>query len=336
MTEISSTYGAILFGASMAFGLSGIVGTQCVIYFKMYPDDLQTIKALVSAVWTLDLTHTAFICASLAYYFVTHFGDQARGDSIPWSIALTVVVTAIQTFLVQCFFAQKILRSSKNNWYITGPIILLSLLRLLAASVSTVEMIQLHSYSAFGARYPGWVFTTGLSLSAGVDILITGWLYYFLREIRARTGSTIMIQAIDNLTLYTLETGALTSLAAVASLICWLIMPTNLIFLGLHFVIGKLYANSLLASLNTRKELRRMRTGHGRPWVPHRVPGLSTSSLGTDTFGHANPVEVYKFNPKAARLNINVERTILEDDAETSIERSLRRYSRRFQAWERP
>lgn len=36
-------------------------------------------------------------------------------------------------------------------------------------------------------------------------------------------------------------------------------MRTNLVFLGLHFVIGKLYANSLVASLNTRKELRQLR-----------------------------------------------------------------------------
>jgi hypothetical protein len=68
MVDIASTYGAILFGASVAFGyvvmrysmgilssmysanrLSGIVGVQCVVYFKLYPDDLYMTKALVRA-----------------------------------------------------------------------------------------------------------------------------------------------------------------------------------------------------------------------------------------------------------------------------------------------
>ncbi|KAF8079374.1 hypothetical protein FPV67DRAFT_114924 [Lyophyllum atratum] len=281
--DIASTYGALLLGASIAFALSGVVGLQCVIYFKMYSEDLAQVKTLVCAVWTLDLTHSAFLITSLINYFITSFGNREHVDYIPWSIAFTVVVTAIQTFLAHCFFAQKIFRcepldpspysvlmimplveASNNNWFITGPIFVLALLRLLAASVSTVEMVHLHQYSAFTQRYPGWVFTTGLSLSAGTDVIITGWLCYFLREMRGRMGSTIMIQLVDTLTLYTIETGALTSVATIASLICWLTMPTNLIFLGLHFVIGKLYANSLLASLNTRKELRRMRS-HQRP-----------------------------------------------------------------------
>jgi len=41
------------------------------------------------------------------------------------------------------------------------------------------------------------------------------------------------------------------------ALSCWLTMPTNLIFLALHFLISKLYANTVLATLNSRKSLRR-------------------------------------------------------------------------------
>ncbi|KAF5385036.1 hypothetical protein D9615_000872 [Tricholomella constricta] len=130
--SIPSTYGAILLGTSVAFALSGIVGLQCVIYFKVYPDDLYTFKALV------------------------------------------------RTFFRVCQLPPREGR------------------------------VRLQRYSAFTERYPGWVFTTGLSLSAGTDVIITGWLYYFLREMRGRMGSTIMIQVIDTLTLYTLETGALT------------------------------------------------------------------------------------------------------------------------------
>ncbi|PCH34370.1 hypothetical protein WOLCODRAFT_148429 [Wolfiporia cocos MD-104 SS10] len=43
---------------------------------------------------------------------------------------------------------------------------------------------------------------------------------------------------------------------AIACLICWLVFPGNLVFLALHFTISKVYANSLLATLNARNSLR--------------------------------------------------------------------------------
>ncbi|KAG6852215.1 hypothetical protein C0991_001923, partial [Blastosporella zonata] len=138
--------------------------------------------------------------AALVDYFITNFGVKGHIDHIPSPIALTVVVTAIQTFLVHCFFAQKILRSSKNNWLITAPILFLAFLRLrftfkntrrshyiTQASVTLSRIIPLRDseYS-----FIQWVFTSGLALSAGVDVIITGWLCYFLRELRSRMGST--------------------------------------------------------------------------------------------------------------------------------------------------
>lgn len=77
---------------------------------------------------------------------------------------------------------------------------------------------------------------------------------YFLRKNRTMITSTIRI--IDTLTLWTIRNGSMTSAAAIASLICWLAMPDNRIFLGLHFVVAKLYANSLLATINARQHIR--------------------------------------------------------------------------------
>lgn len=259
--DVPRTYGSILLGSFFAFGLSGAVSLQCVSYFKLYPHDGMPTKVLVSTVWLLDLVHSSFICASLWRYFITFLGDQTQIDYIPWTMAFTVLFTATQTFLVHCYFAQKILKASGRSWRITAPIVILAAGRLFAATVSTFEMVHLHQFSAFTKLYPGWVFTTGLSLSSGVDLLIMGWLCYYLVAIRTRIGpnSTMMIRWVDLITLYTLENGALTFFSATASLICWLTMPTNLVFLGLHFVIGKLYANSLLASLNIRQELQNLR-----------------------------------------------------------------------------
>ncbi|KAJ7466372.1 hypothetical protein FB451DRAFT_1260755 [Mycena latifolia] len=325
MTDIDSTLGALLIGGSVALILSGVVSVQCIVFFKLYPNEIRLRKAMVVAVWILDLLHSAFIVTSLFKYFIEFFGDRTRIDYIPWSIALSVVVTAAQTLIFHWYFAQKIYKSSGKKWWIAAPIVLLAFLRLFAASVSTVEMIHLHRYSAFNEKYPGWVFTTGLSLSASVDILITACLCYYLQKMRRRTASTPMAHVVDTLTLYTLENGFLTCVTTTASLICWLTMPNNLVFLGLHFVIGKLYANSLLISLNTRKELREMRWKKAEwdPSVPVLTSGdftvpYSTSypygvtSQSTMTTPGAAYRPAFKVNPRVlpAHLEVSVERTV--------------------------
>lgn len=300
----------------MAFILSGVVGVQCIIFYKLYPNDKPRKKILVAFVWFLDLLHSSFICAALVDYFVTYFGDTSRIDHISWSIGLSIVVTAIQTLTCHFFFASKIHKSSGKNWFFTAPVLVLAFARLFAASVSTSEMIILKRYSAFNEHYPGWVFTTGLSLSAGVDIIITSCLCYFLRTIRKRLGSSesVMVHVVDTLTLYTLENGLLTCIAATSSLICWLVMPTNLVFLGLHFVIGKLYANSLLASLNTRKELRQIQT-HMQPWTRSDTsyPILTGDDFGPyrirDPFTYPTPLDAYRPLRKS-KLQVNVSQTV--------------------------
>jgi len=83
---------------------------------------------------------------------------------------------------------------------------------------------------------------------------------------------------IDTLILYAFEIGILTSAATVASLLCWVTLNNSLIFLGLHFVIGKLYANSLLATLNSRNELRRVHE-MALDMMHLNIPHISTNNI---------------------------------------------------------
>jgi len=98
-------------------------------------------------------------------------------------------------------------------------------------------------------------------------------------------------------------------------------MPHNLSFLGLHFVIEKLYANSVLASLNTRKELREMRPRIS-PWADPSVPILSA-----EDFSHShpprnflNPLDIYTSRPGTPtkfrmppQLEVNVQRVVQQE-----------------------
>ncbi|KAF8167236.1 hypothetical protein B0H34DRAFT_6932 [Crassisporium funariophilum] len=249
----SGTYGALLLGALAASGLSGVFTVQCVLYFKIFPLDRTALKGLVVFVWLLDLLHTALVWSAIWGYFISNFGASRYVDHIPSSIALSVILTATLTFVTHCLFAHRIHCMSERNVYITFPIMLLASGRLAAASVSGGEMIHLRSYTIFRRDFL-WLFTTGLGLSSAVDILITLSLFLLLKK--SRKQSVKLHGVLDSLILYTFEIGSLTCAATIASLLCWVILDDSLIFLGLHFVIGKLYANSLVATLNARQELR--------------------------------------------------------------------------------
>jgi len=307
--DVKTTLGAVLVGGLLCGVLTGVVFMQALVYFQLYPVDKPRIKFMVILVWTLDAIHTAMVFASNWIYLMSHYADPAISDTIPWTMGLTIFFTALITFLVHCFWAHRVYMLSKKNWFITAPILVLAFVRLGAAMVSTIKMISGGSFSIFTRRY-GWVFTLGLSASSVLDVLISGALFHFLGQ--SRTGFSSMDQVINSLSLYSIECGLVPCVFTLSTLICWITMPRNLVFLGLHFIISKLYANSLLATLNARARIRArsVRSGEDHP-VPmplfvntgHR--GVGITSDVTDT-----------------KLQINVERDIHYDIEHPGVDRS--------------
>lgn len=237
----------------MAFSLSGCFNMQFIVYCRVYFCESWHTKSLVIVIWLLDLSHSAFVAVALWDSIIATYGDLSKVDTIPWCIGPTIELTALITFLVQSFFAYRIYKLQRKKFSVAIPIVALSFARLIMASITNSEMLRLKSYSIFFQRF-SWVFTSGLLLSVLVDIMITTFLCYFLRRNRPRFTDTIRI--IDALTLWTIQTGLVTSTVAIATLVCWKIMPSNRVFLGIHFAVAKLYANSLLATLNARKQIR--------------------------------------------------------------------------------
>ncbi|KAL4068817.1 hypothetical protein V8B97DRAFT_750629 [Scleroderma yunnanense] len=233
MVDVPATFGALLTGAFIATALSGVVTTQALLYVKLYPIDAASTKTIVAVIWTLDTGHTCLVLASIWIYFIQYYGEASKINDIPIPLA------AILTFIVHCFYARRIHKVSRRDWRITLPIVILAFCRLCSATLCTAEMIHSKTFSAFRANFR-WLFTLGLALSCLVDILIAVFLTYTLRS--NRRASTSLDHVINSVILYTLETGSLTGAATVVSMIFWLIMPYNLIFMALHFVISKYHA----------------------------------------------------------------------------------------------
>ncbi|KAI0638840.1 hypothetical protein C8Q77DRAFT_1077930 [Trametes polyzona] len=245
---------------------------------------------------------------------IVHFGDTDSFHSSIWPMPMAIGITAWTTFLVQGFFTYRIHTLSRAKWSITGILVTLSIVRLGSAMVSCGALLHFASFPVFFQHFKG-SFLLGLSSSAALDVLITTILCYYLRQ--RRSGLARTDRVVDMLTLYTVENGMLTCIATIASLICWAAMQTNLIFLALHLSVGKLYANTLLASLNARRSLSdRTRSSPSAPagqdypmsilwptpphlheqaaaWVPHSRTAVS---------------------PKPVQVNIDIERTIHREE----------------------
>ncbi|KAI0273982.1 hypothetical protein BGY98DRAFT_104196 [Russula aff. rugulosa BPL654] len=165
-----------------------------------------------------------------------------------------MLLTALLTFTVNGFFAYKVHKLSEGNMWLTVPTVTCMVLRLGLASITIVKLAELQSYSLYGLSYSP-LLTASLSLSALTDMIITAGLCYYLRALnpdlyRTRKMLSTIVSFADN-------NGALTCLVALSTLICWIIIPHKLVYLALHFTIGKCYSNSLLATLNMRNYVKR-------------------------------------------------------------------------------
>jgi len=147
------------------------------------------------------------------------------------------------------------------------------------------------------------------------DILIAVTLCLLLHNNRSEFRDTNSL--IDRLVVFAINRCILTSLVALAEIGIFVAMPASLYVFGIDFIIGKLYANSFLATLNSRHSLQNIKS-HTQASTSEAV---STSfQLGSAV--NASPAEValemgesggldmtvgaeYKFNSKNSGMSMH-------------------------------
>ncbi|KAG5728404.1 hypothetical protein E4T56_gene18995 [Termitomyces sp. T112] len=257
-TNLPATLGALLLGGLFSTILSGALSAQCTLYFNRFPEDKVWLKILAIIIWFMDLVETCFIWAILWYYFIAHFGDRSAIDTTPWTVGLITLLSSIITGLVQEFYACRIFILSEHHWLLPLLITVLCLIRLGFGAAVVSGFILFPTFTSF-RHHTGWLMTTGLSLLAGTDLIVTFSLVRLLYSSRTSTSSPIN-SALTSLIQYTFKAGLINCAGALASLICWCVMPRNLVFLTLFWAIAKLYANSFFSVLNAREALRKRRS----------------------------------------------------------------------------
>ncbi|KAF7975853.1 hypothetical protein HWV62_8431 [Athelia sp. TMB] len=134
------------------------------------------------------------------------------------------------------------------SWFGSAVVLSLDIVILYVA-----QNLQSDTISVFDHKYRPLVITV-LVMQLSVDLINTTSLCILLRG--ERTGRARTDTALNQLVVWTLETGLITSLAAVLMLIFCLVLPNTTLWVAVSIFYSKLYSNSLMASLNARSSLR--------------------------------------------------------------------------------
>ncbi|KZV75372.1 hypothetical protein PENSPDRAFT_647168 [Peniophora sp. CONT] len=252
-TSVSLTLGSLLAGCFVAVALSALVGFQTALYYLVFPQDTSAYKVLVGWIWLLDAVHTCVICASVWLYTISNYNNPEAIVHIFHTVPINIILTTIITLSVNAFYGWRIHKLSKGNWWITVPIIILSLARLATGLVTSIKMLEAGSFAEIAGRYIT-LFTAGVIISAVTDIYISIARYWYLRKLKE--GYTVTREMVDTTIVFTINDGALTCVVVIAFIACWVGMPHNYVFLGIYFTLAKLYSNSILATLNLRNWYR--------------------------------------------------------------------------------
>lgn len=268
--NIHDTMGALFIGMVLATSLHGMAVVQAFYYYR-HQNDKWPVVTLVTAVMFFDTFHQGSITHLLYTYLVTDTANPGALEDLVPSLSIQTLINGITAFLVQSFMTARVWRLSDKNWLITAVIALFVAADFVTVFVFSVWEMFLHEYSQLIVLKP-------LSLAVNVltvicDLLIAGALGTLLHF--SRTGHKSTETIINRLIIFAVNTGFLTSLFALASLITYLALPGTLVYVLFYFCMGRLYSNSLLATLNARKMIRRS----GRE---NKTTTLSLSDLSKD------------------------------------------------------
>ncbi|KAL1710990.1 hypothetical protein EV121DRAFT_250679 [Schizophyllum commune] len=229
-------HGPMLIGTFLNVLLYGISITQTYLYWNGYKrKDSLVIRLFVIFLFVADTAHTAFTMAYMYICLVNHYGNPLYLANANWVFSADPALTGIIGGSVQIFFSWRVKIVSLRHFVLCG----------IATAIACGFVPAFAQFQKFKVVVIIWLAASSLS-----DILITGSLVNHLRS--HKTGFRTTDTHVDRIIRLTVQTGLITSLWALADMLLYLLDPAGW-HLMLNFALSKLYTNSLMSSLNSRK-----------------------------------------------------------------------------------
>jgi hypothetical protein len=290
---VKQLFATSFIGFAIATTLYGITVLQAYLYYRNYPSDHWGLKITVALLWVLDTLSTIFVAHSLYTYFVLNFGKSPTVDLInPWSFTSEKFLVTLITFVAQIFYTRTIWKISGNK-ILSGSVGILAVVTFALGIVTTVHLFQNPLATAISAR--SFQILSGLvqGLAAFNDVLITVCLCIWLYRKKKGAGGWEVGQTfgtekiVDTLILYAVSRGVLTAVTQFLFLTLNLSLPHATYWMPFHQAVGKLYVNSVLATLNVRSTFAIVENRQETMMFADTHGGVSTGT-GTGTGADSN------------------------------------------------
>ncbi|KAJ3559620.1 hypothetical protein NM688_g225 [Phlebia brevispora] len=291
MSLLDETFGSVLITIFIASILYGVTTLQTYIYSQKYQGDTRFLKLTVATVWVLETFHIAFCIMFIYVYLINHFGDlHYLSTNIHWSggVSLAIVIrdAGAQAFrdlgyaglrpdyysyraqvprlsgiviesdaVPPSFYVYRVWIVSNGSIPLTGIVAFFAVARF-GGNLGTIALSYIfNEWEVYRSHVISLVLLCiGLGSGAVVDVLTAGIMIYQIR--RGKTGIRQSDNMANLIILYTINTGALTSIASTLIPIMFAADANSLAYLGLVEIQSKLYSNTFLATLNARQHIR--------------------------------------------------------------------------------
>ncbi|KAI0066614.1 hypothetical protein BV25DRAFT_1409151 [Artomyces pyxidatus] len=249
----TTVIGPIFVGNVINWLLMGTLIVQVYIFSVNFPGERLRLRLLVYGILCLDIVQTVFGTHLAWWYMISSWNNPIALESLPWSDVTIPIMCGLVAGIVQIFYAWQI-------WVLTKTILMhgfaaLIVVVALAQSLTAVITPSLLRRDPDAQNYlhlfPGFEFWLAGSFVA--DILICSCMLWILYHAKTGTMWTHSESLISKLILNTIRTGTVTVVCAAIDLALFVALSDGNYHLAPAYILGKLYSNSLMATLNGRK-----------------------------------------------------------------------------------
>ncbi|KAK0444682.1 hypothetical protein EV421DRAFT_1938543 [Armillaria borealis] len=246
----------------------GITILQTVVYYKQSPNDPWLFRYGVAFLWILDTVQVALGTHALYFYLIKSFGRYLALSRIIWSVPLQLLANMLIICGVQALYAVRIWKLGRHfhmilPWFIflavaatfgTGVYVMYDTYTLTTFTSLEISTIKVSIYAVF-------------STMAGADFIIAGTMCFYLHKGRSMTSFSRINAARSDLGHFDKRMLAFRCRGEPKLTYQYAGWPNTLTFIAIDSVLPKLYINSLLAMLNSR----RSSGGNVGRRVPHKM-----------------------------------------------------------------
>ncbi|KAJ7476994.1 hypothetical protein B0H11DRAFT_2031525 [Mycena galericulata] len=252
LTTIDDTYGLLFISIAVTAMLYGAGILQFWMYIRKYhSQDPLVVKILVVAVLVCDTVQQLLLCHAVYKYLVSSITDPLILASVVDTLMIELFFSCAIATMVQQFYCWRIYKIGKSVALAAAVSLVswTSCATLLVYSVKAVKLTLLADVINLKT-----LSIVANSLSAVADVTISVVLVILLHS--AKTGFKRSTDLINRLMVFTFNTGLPTSICALLATICIAAFPDTFLYIFFFLLLGRLYTNSLLVTLNSRQYIK--------------------------------------------------------------------------------